>query len=146
MAGGRLTLLSVDRLGLQTDRPNWDALESKRGHYSYSSQDNRRRLGYMNLPHPGAPSTPSPGLAMEGRAQGATCSRSSEEVGCSGNHWTREGGREANEQRPLTGGQQQPGLPLSEGTASGPWKVPGDWSSPYLLMDVREMLAEAGML
>lgn len=48
-------LLSVDRLGLQTDCPNWDAFESKREHYSYSSQDNRCTLGYVNLPHPGAP-------------------------------------------------------------------------------------------
>lgn len=59
-------------------------------------------------------------------------------MGCSGNDQTRERGDKC--------------VKASEGRRDreGPWDVAEDcplpWSSPYLLMDVREMLAEAGML
>lgn len=64
--------------------------------------------------------------------------------------------KETNKQRPLLGGRQQQGLPAIR--RDGEWSLVShrrlrskllrlpSWSSPYLLMDVREMLAEAGML
>jgi hypothetical protein len=55
----------------------------------------------------------------------------------------------------LTEALQEQGLPLWEGVIGGPGgitevglEIPRllSWCSPYLLMDVREMLAEAGIL